>query len=135
MNTLAKIIVIVGVALVAAGCKTVPPSITTQTIPVAVPLLYAPEPRPLDRPELPHLAMTPEDVAVDGKVVQAYAATIETLLGYSVELETELDYYRLVYQSYAALREKVIADWEARTGETITIENPPELPRSIQPNR
>ncbi len=108
-----------------AGCATDSHvDLTTHTIPVAVPLVYSPAPPATVRPELPHLTIKPEDEKVDGKVVQAYAGSIEALLGYSKELEKVIENYKSINEAYAAVRQKLIDDWKKKTGVDITIEDP-----------
>lgn len=119
-----KLIVLIAF-LALAGCATTDKvTLTTKTIPVAVPLIYSPAPVAIPRPTLPHLAISPADERVDGKVVQAYAASVEALLGYAKEMEKELANYKDINDAYAELRTKLIADWKTNTGVDITIADP-----------
>ncbi len=111
--------------LVLAGCATTDNvKLTTKTVPVAVPLIYSPLPPVVARPDLPHLLITPADAKVDGKVVQAYAASVKALLDYSEQLELIISNYKNINDAYAQLRAKVIADWKTNTGVDITVPDP-----------
>lgn len=119
-----KLFVLIAV-LALVGCATTDKVVlTTKTVPVAVPLIYSPAPVAIARPALPHLTISPTDEKVDGKVVQAYAASVEALIGYAKELEKELDNYKQINDAYAQLRAKLIADWKNNTGVDITIADP-----------
>ncbi|RJP17895.1 MAG: hypothetical protein C4529_13880 [Deltaproteobacteria bacterium] len=83
MKTLAAIAVL---CLLAMGCAHAPPSVE---VPVAVP---CPAPPRVVRPHLPISDLRPTDSP--DNVVRAYAASVETLIGYARELETILSGYR-----------------------------------------
>lgn len=108
------------------GCSTNPSNVklTTNTVPVAVPLVYSPAPPTVTRPDLPHLSIKPEDEKVDGKIVQAYAGSVEALLGYSKQLEKIIQNYKSINEAYTAMRQKLIEDWKKQTGKDITIPDP-----------
>lgn len=73
-----------------AGCTTEP---VIRTVEVEVPVAVdCPAPPPLVRPALPIADLTPDSQPAD--VLRAYAATVEALMGYSVELEVLLNGYR-----------------------------------------
>ncbi len=101
--------------------------LTTTTVPVAVPLIYSPAPPVVARPSLPYQTMSPADQKVDGKVAQAYAASVEALLGYSEQLELIISQYKDINQAYAQLRTKLIEDWKTKTGTDITVPETPAL--------
>lgn len=119
--------------LILSGCSTTQ-HLTTKTVPVGVPLLYSPAPAKIDRPELPHLTMTPEQLSSDGEVVKHYAASLQALLGYSEQLEKQLSLYQDIHDAYAEQRAKLIKQWKEKTGEDIVIENPPEPTPSTHPS-
>jgi hypothetical protein len=128
MVKLLKTLGILIVVATFAGCATTKDiKLTTTTVPVAVPLLYSPAPPDITRPDLPHLHMTPADEKIDGKVVQAYAASIQALLGYTTQLETIVAQYKDINQSYAGLRQKLIEDWKTKTGTDISVPETPAL--------
>jgi len=111
--------------LILAGCcSTDKVVLTTKTIPVAVPLIYSPAPPVVPRPDLPHLSLSAADQKVDGKVVLAYAASIEALIGYSEQLEQIIANYNDINAAYATLRTNTIATWKTNTGVDITIPDP-----------
>lgn len=129
MKNIAKFFIIF-IFISIAGCATTKDvKLTTNTIPQAVPLIYSPAPLAIPRPDLPHLSISEEDQKSDGKVVQAYAASVAALLGYAKELETELANYKDINEAYTALRNKLIAEWKTKTGVDITIPDP-TLPKS-----
>lgn len=129
MKNIAKFFIIF-IFISIAGCATTKDvKLTTNTIPQAVPLIYSPAPLAIPRPDLPHLSISEEDQKSDGKVVQAYAASVAALLGYAKELETELANYKAINEAYTALRNKLIAEWKTKTGVDITIPDP-TLPKS-----
>ena len=73
-----------------AGCAAEPVIRTVEVeIPVAV---DCPAPPAIARPALPIAGLTPDSQPAD--VLRAYAATVEALMGYSLELEGVLDGYR-----------------------------------------
>lgn len=73
-----------------AGCAAEPVIRTVEVeIPVAV---DCPAPPALARPSLPIADLEPDSTPAD--VLRAYAATVEALMGYSLELEGVLDGYR-----------------------------------------
>lgn len=120
-----KILAALVATLALAGCATTHDvKLTTKAIPVAVPLIYSPAPPVISRPDLPHLTMSQPDQKVDGKVVQAYAASVEALLDYSKQLEQIVANYKDINDAYATLRSKLVADWKANTGVDITIPDP-----------
>lgn len=118
-----KKLIILATLLALAGCCTTP-TITTKTVPVAVPLIYSPAPPVVARPELPHLTIKPQDEKNDGKVVQAYAASVEALIGYSEQLEKIVAQYAKINKAYAVQRDKLIKSWKDRTGQDITVPDP-----------
>ncbi len=83
MKTIAAIAVL---CLLFAGCAHAPPAVE---IPVAVP---CPAPPQGIRPHLPIADLRSTDSP--DNVVRAYAASVETLIGYARELETILSGYR-----------------------------------------
>lgn len=83
MKILAAIAIL---CLLAFGCAHAPP---TAEIPVAVP---CPAPPATVRPHLPIADLRSTDSP--DNVVRAYAASVETLIGYARELETILSGYR-----------------------------------------
>ena len=103
--------------LAVSGCTTT--SITTKTIPVAVPILYSPVPPVVVRPTLPIDTIT--EVTPAGNVVKDYAASIQVLLGYSQELEYIVKQYKDISDAYAELKTKVEADWKAKTGQDLVV--------------
>lgn len=126
-----KKLTIVLIALLAIGCATTRDvKLVTKTIPVAVPLIYSPAPPVVTRPSLPHLTITPSDSKIDGKVVQAYAGSVEALIGYSEQLEDIIAQYKDINNAYATLRAKLITDWKTNTGTDITIEDP-TVPKTV----
>jgi len=73
-----------------AGCTSEP---VIRTVEVRVPVAAeCPAPPSLVRPALPIADLTPESQPAD--VLRAYAATVEALMGYSLELEELLAGYR-----------------------------------------
>jgi hypothetical protein len=124
MKNILKLAAVVAIFALAGCATTHGVKLTTNTIPVAVPLIYSPAPVAIPRPELPHLTLTPEDGKVDGKVAQAYAASVAALIGYSKELEKELDNYKKINEAYGDLRKKLIEEWKQNTGKDITIADP-----------
>ena len=73
-----------------AGCAAEPVIRTVEVeIPVAV---DCPAPPAIARPALPLADITADSSPAD--VLRAYAATVEALMGYSLELEGLLDGYR-----------------------------------------
>lgn len=119
-----KIFAVLIILSLAGCCPQNKITITTKTVPVAVPLLYAPAPPVLARPTLPHLTISPTDEKVDGKVVQSYAASVEALIKYAEELEKITANYKNINDAYASLRAKLIEEWKANTGVDITVEDP-----------
>lgn len=124
MKTINKLLVIVTALCLSACATTDNVKLTTRTQPIGVPLIYSPSPPKIDRPDLPHLKLTPDDTKVDGKVVQAYAASVQALLGYSEQLESVISNYKDINDSYAQVRAKLVADWKASTGVDITVQDP-----------
>lgn len=136
MVTLKKLLVLLLVCVVLAGCATTDKvTLTTKSVPVAVPLIYSPAPPVIPRPDLPILTVPAADQKVDGKVAQAYAASVEALLGYSKQLEQALANYGDINTAYAGVRDKLVADWKANTGVDISIADPtiPVKPASSAP--
>lgn len=72
-------------AFTLAGCAGTP----ARTEP---PPATCPEPAPTARPHLPIADLTIDDLP--DAVMRAYEATVETLIGYAIELETLLNGYR-----------------------------------------
>ena len=73
-----------------AGCTSEP---VIRTVEVRVPVAAeCPAPPSLVRPALPLADITADSSPAD--VLRAYAATVEALMGYSLELEGVLDGYR-----------------------------------------
>lgn len=114
------------VILAMVGCAT---TITTKTIPVAVPILYSPAPPVVVRPALPIDNITENTAA--GDVVKDYAASIQVLLGYSHQLETIVGQYKTISDVYAQLKVNVEADWKAKTGQDLVVA-PPIAPTSVK---
>ncbi len=82
-----KLLAAIAVAfLLLCGCAHGP---ATVQVPIAVP---CPVPREVARPHLPIADLRPGDAP--DNVVRAYAASMETLIGYARELETILSGYR-----------------------------------------
>lgn len=81
-----RLAAIAAICLLTSGCAHAPP---TAEIPVAVP---CPAPPATVRPHLPIADLRSTDSP--DNVVKAYAASVETLIGYAKELETILSGYR-----------------------------------------
>lgn len=111
-----------------AGCASNPNriNITSNVKPIAVPIVYSPAPPVVERPTLPHLVMTPDQVLSDGEVVKAYAASVAALLGYSKQLESIVKQYKDIHDSYSALASKIAEDWKAKTGTDLQIPTEPD---------
>lgn len=122
---ISKIATIFCAGIILSACATTRDvHLVTKTIPVAVPLIYSPAPPVVVRPDLPHLTIVTVDQKVDGRVVLAYAGSIQALIGYSEQLEDIIAQYKTINDSYAQLRTKLIADWKTNTGTDITIADP-----------
>ncbi len=119
-----KILLIIAALGITSCATTHDVKLITKTEPVAVPLIYSPAPPVIARPDLPYLLLTPTDEKVDGKVVQAYAASVEALIGYSEQLESIVAQYKDINASYTTLRDKLVADWKTNTGTDISIPDP-----------
>ena len=75
-----------------AGCASAP-IVSTRTVEVQVPVaVECPAPPHLARPSLPIKGLSAQSDPAD--VARAYVTSIESLQGYSLELETVLDGYR-----------------------------------------
>ena len=72
-----------------------------------VPILYCPAPTEIKRPELPIHEMTDEQKASPGEVAKYYKATVKILIGYVKELESQLNQYKEISQSYKELRKQL----------------------------
>lgn len=73
-------------ALILAGCGTLPPTVE---VPVAIPCTAPPE---VARPHLAIRNLRPDSPPAE--VVRAYAESLEAVAGYAEQLETILDGYR-----------------------------------------
>lgn len=126
INKIISALVAIGIL---TGCSTTPRQIdlTTKTVPQSVPILYCPAPLQIARPDLPIETMLSADAAIDGKVVENYAATITTLEGYVIQLETELTQYQKDHDQYAALAETLDQQWFAKTGTHLELPSPPAV--------
>lgn len=123
------------IAIVAlTGCATNPNKIdiTSNVKPIAVPIVYSPAPPVVERPTLPHLTMTPEQVASDGEVAKAYAASVAALLGYATQLEDIVKQYKDIHDSYGTLASKIAEDWKAKTGTELQIPTPPDTTVTVK---
>lgn len=120
---MAKVIVTLVAALMLGGCATHGIKITTNVKPIAVPIMYSPEPPVVARPILPSTTITKSDS--DGVVVKKYAASVQALLGYSKELEDIIAQYKTIHDSYNTLASQVASDWKAKTGTDLQIPAPP----------
>ena len=129
-----RLIAIVAV-LALAGCATNPNkiTITSDVKPIAVPIIYSPEPPVVVRPELPHLTITPDKEKVDGEVVKSYAASVEALIGYAEQLEDIVAQYKKIHDDYGALASQVATDWKAKTGTDLQIPPPPNTTVTATP--
>ncbi len=130
-----NILKVLAISVLLAGCASTNHNVTltTKSVPVAVPLIYSPLPPVVTRPNLPHLTISPTDDKIDGKVVQSYAASVEALIGYSEQLEDIVAQYKQINEAYAALRAKLITDWKTNTGVDITIADPTTPPVTVLP--
>jgi hypothetical protein len=115
-----QVILITIIAL--AGCASTPSKIITQTIPQAVPILYCPAPPVITRPILPSDSIVSS--TSDGDVAKDYAASMQALLGYSVQLEDIVAQYTNIHNAYTALEAKVASDWKSKTGTELEISIP-----------
>lgn len=122
-----KLLAIIAI-LVLAGCATTPNkiTITSDIKPIAVPIVYSPEPPIVTRPTLPHLVMTPEQILSDGEIAKAYAGSIQALIGYAEQLEDIVAQYKKIHDSYTDLAGKVASDWKEKTGTELQIPPAPD---------
>lgn len=67
---------------------------------VKVPVLFCPAPSEYHRPDMPIEQMTDNQKQSPGEVAKRYKATIKALQGYISELETQLDNYKKIHDSY-----------------------------------
>lgn len=107
-----KLIAIAVVILLLSSCATKGIRIKTETQVVYAPILYCPAPPQIDRPQLPIHHMTPEQLLNSGEVVKHYKASLQTLLGYTKELERTLETYDETNKAYDELRKKFEGDWQ-----------------------
>lgn len=121
-----KIITLIAV-LALAGCATNPNKIeiTSNVKPIAVPIIYSPAPPVVERPALPHLNLTPDQILSDGEVAKAYAASVQALIGYAEQLEDVVKQYKDIHDAYGSLASKVAEDWKAKTGTELQVPPPP----------
>jgi len=82
------------------GCGGQNVKITTKTKKVYVDVLYCPAPPVVTRPELPIHNMTAEQMQQDGEVAKHYKATVNSLLGYSKELEKIVNNQKEINRAY-----------------------------------
>lgn len=118
-----------------AGCATNPNkiTITSDIKPIAVPIVYSPEPPVVTRPDLPHLTITPDNEKIDGQVVKTYAASIQALIGYSEQLEDIIAQYKTIHDDYNTLASKVASDWKEKTGTDLQIPPAPDTTVTAKP--
>jgi len=110
--------VILLAVLALAGCASTC-NITTKTVPIAVPIMYSPAPPVVARPVLPTDSLTA--TSADGDVAKAYAADVQALLGYSLELESIVAQYKTISDKNANVAAQAAANWKAKTGDTLVI--------------
>jgi hypothetical protein len=87
-------------SLVLVGCGCKEKTIKTEVQKQYVDVLYCPAPPEINRPALPIHTMTPDQKKSDGEVVKHYKATVKTLQGYAVELETIVDKQKEINKAY-----------------------------------
>ena len=128
-----KILITLSAVLMLAACATNPNkiTITSDVKPIAVPIIYSPEPPVVTRPDLPHTTVAASDA--DGIVVKKYAASVEALLGYSEQLEDIIAQYKNIHDQYGALASQVASDWKEKTGTDLQIPAAPDTKVTAKP--
>jgi len=107
-----RVILIMLFGIVMIGC-TDSVRIRTEVQESFVPVLYCPAPTKHTRPIMAINQMTDAQRKVPGELAKYYQATVEQLIGYSKQLELELEKYNTSNQAYEDLRIKMDAKFKA----------------------
>jgi len=81
--------------MLATGCASTP-TFKTQVVEIRTPVLYSPRPPILDRPDLIIHELSVAERRDPGTVAKYYKATVLQLLGYTEELESVLESYKVI---------------------------------------
>ena len=87
-------------SLVLVGCSCKEDTIRTEVQKQYVDVLYCPAPPEISRPVLPIHTITPEEKQNDGEIAKHYKATVKTLQGYAIELESIVDKQKEINKAY-----------------------------------
>lgn len=101
-----RLILIVILAATTIGC-TDSVRIRSEVQETMVPVFFCPAPTPHIRPVLAITTMTNAQKSNPGEIAKHYRVTIEQLLGYSKELELELEKYDSSNTAYEDLRKSM----------------------------
>lgn len=99
-----RLVLILTLCAFLTACSSTP-EVVIETRYVHIPVLYSPEPPPIERPDLVIDSLNPESDS--GDVALAYRATVRQLLQYSRKLELVIDQYGVISEEFEILRAEI----------------------------